>query len=74
MFSANHGAAIFDDTSELEIRVGAMNDAVKTGEPRMMRIVHRFGKVELMRHEAVVLPVTSPDVNVRWALVFALYY
>jgi hypothetical protein len=65
---------IFDDPSEFQMRLNGLNDVIKTGEPRMMRIVHRIGSIELMRHEVVVLPVTAPNGIDRWALVFAFYF
>lgn len=65
---------IFDDPSEFCVRLKGLNEALDSGEPRMMRIIHRAGSVELLRHEIVVLPVTAPNGKDRWALVFAFYF
>jgi hypothetical protein len=51
-----------------------MNEALATGTPRMMRIIHHAGSVELLRQEAVVLPMTAPGARNRWALAFAFYF
>lgn len=65
---------IFDEPSEFQARIDAMKESAATGEPRMMRIVHLAGSVELLRYELVVLPVTAPNGKDRWALVFAFYF
>lgn len=67
-------SAIFTDRDEFDLRLRTVNEVVATGTPRMMRIVHRCGTVELLRQEAVALPATAPDGVSRWALVFALYF
>ena len=67
-------SAIFDEPSEFHARFTGLRDVIQTGEPRMIRIVHHVGSVELMRHELVVLPVTAPNGIDRWALVFAFYF
>jgi hypothetical protein len=65
---------IFDDPAEFRIRLDMLNEALKSGEPRMMRIIHHAGSVELLRQEVVVLPVTARGGKGRRALVFALYF
>jgi hypothetical protein len=65
---------IFDEPSEFQVRFNGLEEAIKTGEPRMMRIVYHAGSVELMCHELVVLPVTAPNGIDRWALVFVFYF
>ena len=65
---------VFDEPTEFAVRRDGLNGVIAADAPRMMRIVYRCGSVELLRHEAVALPVTAPNGTDRWALVFALYF
>jgi hypothetical protein len=65
--------SVFEDPAEMKTRLDSMHAAVASGEPRMMRIIYRSGRVELRRHEAIALPVTAPNGKDRWVLVFAFY-
>jgi hypothetical protein len=65
---------VFDDTPNHAARRDYLTAVITSGEPRMVRITHRIGSVELLRNETVVLPVTAPNGKDRWALVFAFYF
>jgi hypothetical protein len=59
---------------DFQVRLAAIKDVIKCGEPRLAEIVHRTGGLEILRLELLTLPVLAPNGKDRWALAFVFYF
>jgi PAS domain. len=62
------------NAADLPPRLKTMQDIMRDGEPRLLRIVHRASSVEILRIELLQIPVVAPNGIDPWIMVFALYF
>jgi len=58
---------------DLPVRYEALKEVVWLDEPRMARIVHRIGKVDVLTIELLQVPIVAPNGSDRWVLTFVFY-
>lgn len=60
--------------SDMPVRLETLLEVVSCNEPRMTRITHRAGKVDVLKMELLQLPVVAPNGHDRWVLTFVFYF
>jgi len=59
---------------DMPVRFKTLQEVIATGEPRMTRITHRAGKVDVLKIELLQIPVVAPNGHDRWVLTFVFYF
>ncbi len=60
--------------SDFPVRYKTLLEVIAHNEPRMMRIIHRAGTVDVLKIELFQIPVVGPNGLDRWALTFVFYF
>ena len=62
------------NANDMPVRFKTLLEVVAHNEPRMTRIIHRAGKVDVLKIELLQLPVVAPNGVDRWVLTFVFYF